>query len=65
MKYTLKVIHEVVGKLEKALNGLQKDGFQVYQILAAGEMGTALEMGTAFVVVGRKEAGTPTADGLP
>jgi hypothetical protein len=54
MKYTWKVIHEVVGKLEEALNGLQKDGFQVYQILPVGEMGTA------FVVVGRKEVLTPT-----
>ncbi len=26
--------------------------------------GPRLTMGTAFVVVGRKEAGTPTADGL-
>ena len=25
VKYTWKVIHEVVGKLEEALNGLQKD----------------------------------------
>jgi len=55
MKYTWKVIHEIVSKLEEALNGLQKDGFQVYQILPAGERGTSLEMGTSFVVVGRKE----------
>lgn len=53
MKYTWKVIQEVVGKLEETLNGLQKDGFQVYQILSAGEMGTT------FVVVGRKEARVP------
>ena len=59
MKYAWKVIHEVVGKLEEALNGLQKDGFQVYQILSAGERGTALEMGIAFVVVGRKEIVAP------
>ena len=59
MRYTWKVIHEVVGKLEEALNGLQKDGFQVYRILPAGERGTALEMGIAFVVVGRKELVTP------
>jgi len=60
MKYTWKVVHEVVGKLEGALNALQKDGFEVYRILPAGEMGTALDMGTAFVVVGRKEAVAPT-----
>ena len=65
MKYAWKVIHEVVGKLEDALNGLQKDGFQVYQILSAGERGTTSEMGTAFVVVGRKKVVTPTAYGLP
>lgn len=59
MKYTWKVIHEVVGKLEGALNGLQKEGFDVYRILPAGEMGTTLEMGTTFVVIGRKEAVTP------
>jgi hypothetical protein len=59
MRFTWKVIHEVVGKLEEALNGLQKDGFQVYQILPAGERGTALEMGIAFVVIGRKEVVTP------
>jgi hypothetical protein len=56
MKYTWKVIHEVVGKLEGALNALQRDGFEVYRILPAGEMGTVSEMGTTFVVVGRKEA---------
>ncbi len=60
MKYTWKVIHEVVGKLEGALNALQKDGFEVYRILPAGEMGTTLEMGATFVVVGRKEAVTAT-----
>lgn len=60
MKYTWKVIHEVVGKLEGALNALQQDGFDVYRILPAGEAGTRLEMGTTFVVVGRKEAVTPT-----
>jgi hypothetical protein len=59
MKYTWKVVHEVVGKLEGALNALQKDGFEVYRILPAGEMGTVLDMGTAFVVVGRKELVTP------
>ena len=59
MKYTWKVIHEVVGKLEGALNAMQKDGFDVYQILPAGEMGTTLEMGSTFVVVGRKEVVTP------
>ena len=59
MRYTWKVIHEVVGKLEEALNGLQKDGFEVYRILPAGESGTALEMGIGFVVVGRKELVTP------
>ena len=59
MKYTWKVIHEVVAKLEGALNAMQKDGFEVYRILPAGEMGTRLEMGTTFVVVGRKEAVTP------
>lgn len=59
MKYTWKVIHEVVGKLEGALNALQKDGFEVYRILPAGEMGTKLEMGATFVVVGRKEIVTP------
>ena len=61
MKYTWKVIHEVVGKLEGALNAMQKDGFEVYRILPAGEMGTTLEMGTTFVVVGRKEVVTPTS----
>jgi len=55
MKYTWKVIHQVVGKLEVALNAMQKDGFQVYSILPAGETGTALEMGATFAVVGRKE----------
>lgn len=55
MKYMWKVIHQVVGKLEEALNGMQKDGFQVYSILPAGETGTALEMGATFVVIGRKE----------
>ena len=60
MKYTWKVTHEVVGKLEGALNAMQKDGFEVYQILRAGEMGTTLEMGTTFMVVGRKEVVTPT-----
>jgi hypothetical protein len=59
MKYTWKVIHEVVGKLEGALNALQQDGFEVYRILPAGEAGTRLEMGTTFVVVGRKEAVIP------
>jgi hypothetical protein len=53
MKYTWRVIHEVVGNLEEALNRLQKDDFQVYQILSAGETRTA------FVVVGRKEARVP------
>jgi hypothetical protein len=61
MKYTWKVIHEVVGKLEGALNAMQNDGFDVYRILAAGEMGTTLEMGTTFVVVGRKKIVAPTA----
>ena len=60
MKYTWKVIHEVVGKLEGALNAIQKDGFDVYRILPAGEMGTKLEMGTTFVVIGRKEVVAPT-----
>ena len=55
MKYTWKVIHQVVGKLEQALNRMQQDGFQVYAILPAGETGTALEMGATFAVVGRKE----------
>lgn len=55
MKYTWKVSHEVVGKLEGALNAMQKDGFDVYRILPAGEMGTVSEMGTTFVVIGRKE----------
>ncbi|MFI5365697.1 MAG: hypothetical protein ACHQ4J_08745 [Candidatus Binatia bacterium] len=59
MKYTWKVIHEIVGKLEGALNAMQKDGFEVYRILPAGEMGTAVDMGTTFVVIGRKEAVTP------
>jgi hypothetical protein len=59
MRYAYKVIHEVVDKLEEALNGLQKDGFQVYEILPAGERGTAVEMGIAFVVIGRKEVVTP------
>ena len=55
MKFTWKVIHQVVGKLEEALNAMQQDGFQVYSILAAGDRGTAMEMGATFVVVGRKE----------
>ena len=55
MKYTWKVIHQVVAKLEDALNTMQKDGFQVYSILPAGETGTALGLGATFVVVGRKE----------
>jgi len=53
MKYTWKVIHEVADKLEETLNRLQKDDFQVYQILSAAEIGTA------FVVVARKEARVP------
>ena len=61
MNYAWKVIHQVVGKLEAALNRMQKDGFQVYSILPAGEMGTALEMGATFVVVGRKEVEALTA----
>jgi hypothetical protein len=55
MKYTWKVIHQVVGKLEESLNRMQKEGFQVYSILPAGEMGTALEIGATFAVIGRKE----------
>jgi hypothetical protein len=58
MKYTWKVIHEGVGKLEGALNAMQKNGFDVYRILPAGEMGTASDTETAFVVVGRKEVTT-------
>ncbi len=65
MKYTWKVIHEVVGKLEGALNAMQKDGFDVYRILPAGEMGTTLEMGTTFVVVGRKEVGMLNSNSDP
>ena len=61
MKYTWKVIHQVVGKLEESLNRMQKDGFQVYSILPAGETGTALEMGATFAVVGRKEVEALTA----
>ena len=61
MKYSWKVIHQIVGKLEDALNQMQRDGFQVYSILPAGETGTALEMGATFVVVGRKEVETFTA----
>ena len=61
MKYTWKVIHQVVGKLEESLNRMQRDGFQVFSILPAGETGTALEMGATFVVVGRKEVEALTA----
>jgi len=60
MKYTWKVIHQVVGKLEESLNRMQKEGFQVYSILPAGDTGTALEMGATFAVVGRKEMDTLT-----
>jgi hypothetical protein len=55
MNYAWKVIHQVVGKLEAALNRMQKDGSQVYSILPAGERRTALEMGATFAVIGRKE----------
>lgn len=61
MKYTWKVIHQVVGKLEESLNRMQREGFQVYSILPAGDTGTALEMGATFAVVGRKEVDTLTA----
>ncbi len=59
MKYTFKVVHEVVGKLQGALNAIQEDGFEVYRILPGGNMGTMSETGTTFVVIGRKEAPTP------